>query len=113
MGDPFLFCFDRSRDNHCYLDLARERGFDVFAGRELRLGPAPGWKPDGIRVVMEDGGRRCTLAIIELEANACAARISARKYLPERSESVLAAFLAYLNGACDDCRRRADPHLPK
>src|SRR6267143_6582861 len=80
----------------------------VFAGRELRLGPPPGWKPDGIRVVMEDGGRRCTLAIIELEANASAARISARKYLPERSESVLAAFVAYLNGACDDCRRRAD-----
>jgi len=109
VGDRFLFAFDGATDNHRYRDFARERGFEVFAGRELRLGPSPGWKPDCMRVVAED--RRYTLAIVELEADANAARISARKYLPESSRSVLAAFQSYLDGVCKDCRRRADPRL--
>jgi hypothetical protein len=110
MDDRFLFCFDGSHDNDRYRDLATERGFAVFAGRELRLGAA-GWKPDAIRVVMEDGGQRCTLAIIELEADVNTARISARKYLPEPSQSVVDAFLAYLDTYAAHCRRHADPRL--
>jgi len=79
MTQAFLFRFDGSRDNDRYLEFARARGFVLFAGKELRLGP--GWIPDYMRVAVEDEGQSCKLAIVELEADANTARISARKYL--------------------------------
>jgi hypothetical protein len=109
MTEAFLFRFDGSRDNDRYLECARARGFVLFAGKELRLGP--GWIPDYMRVVVEDEGRSCKLAIIELEADANTARISARKYLPESSQSVVDALFAYLERACIRCRATADPRL--
>jgi hypothetical protein len=110
MTEAFLFRFDGSRDNDRYLEFARARGFVLFAGKELRLGP--GWIPDYMRVVVEDEGRSCKLAIVELEADANTARISARKYLPESSQSVVDALVAYLERACIQCRATADPRLP-
>lgn len=109
MTEAFLFRFDGSRDNDRYIEFARERGFLLFAGKELRLGP--GWIPDYMRVVVEDEGRSCKLAIIGLEADPHTARISARKYLPESSRSVVDALVAYLERACIQCRATADPRL--
>lgn len=50
MTEAFLFRFDGSRDSDRYLEFARARGFVLFAGKELRLGP--GWIPDYMRVVL-------------------------------------------------------------
>jgi hypothetical protein len=51
------------------------------------------------------------LAIIELEADASTARISARKYLPESSPSVVDSLVTYLERACIQCRATADPRI--
>jgi hypothetical protein len=53
MAEYFLFRFDGSRENDVYVDLARDRGFVVFAGTEMRLGP--GWIPGYMRVVVDEG----------------------------------------------------------
>lgn len=107
----YLFRFDGSRENDRFMELGREGTDLVFAGKELRLGPSPGWIPDYLRVTVEDEGERCRIAIIELEADAGAARIAARKYLPEPSQAILDTFLRYLERASNHCRSTADPRL--
>src|SRR5579859_5078721 len=108
MYDHFLFRFDGARDNNPYIEIAQERGFVVFAGTAMQIGP---WTPDFMRVMLDEDGQNCEIAIIELEANATAARISARKYLPESSQLVIEAFLSYIDRICIQCRTTADPRL--
>ena len=51
----------------------------------------------------------CTLTLIELEATEPVALISCRKYLPEASADIVAAFYAYLDRAIRQCQTTADP----
>lgn len=107
MSTSFLFRFDGSRDNDDYLEQGRARGYIVFAGIEMRVNA--GWVPDFMRVVLDEPTARCTLTLVELEADANSARVSARKYLPESASSIVEGFLAYLERTLAQCRATADP----
>jgi hypothetical protein len=107
VSSSYLFRFDGSRDNDDYLEQGRSRGYIVFVGIEMRV--SAGWVPDFMRVVLDEPTARCTLTLVELEADANSARVSARKYLPESASSIVEGFLAYLERALAQCRATADP----
>ena len=104
----YLLRFDGAKENDEFFDTARQRPDVVYyAGSEMRVGT---WIPDGIRVrLSEPSGELATIDIvlIELEPTDVQARISARKYLPESSNVIVASRLAVANHlpSRDDRRR--------
>ena len=108
MTDRFLFRMDMAKDNEDFLRLRNaSHATHMYAGLAIKLGP--GWIPDFIEVVLERDRETAELTLIELEATEAFCRISCRKYLPERSSDVVAAFLTYLDSVISQCRSTADP----
>lgn len=108
MPRTFVFRLDGAPDNDAYLQLARSKGHVVYAGIAMTL--ERGWIPDFVEVVAGDDGS-CAITLVELEATTTAALIGARKYLPEPSETIRTAFLAYLERVLERCRASADPRI--
>jgi hypothetical protein len=80
----------------------------VYAGLDFRVGTA-GWIPDLVNVVVEEALDRVSVTLIELEATEPAALTSCRKYLPEKSVSIVNALSLYLDRVVRQCRSNADP----
>ena len=81
----------------------------VYAGLDLGVGSS-GWVPDLVRVTVSDSPLRFSLTLIELEATRSVALISCRKYLPENSREIVAAFSSYLDRVIRQCKSNAHPH---
>jgi hypothetical protein len=107
MQRTFLFRFDMARENDEFLDRALSQGHIVYAGIAMKL--KQGWIPDFLEVSLDDNPTACTLTMFELESTEIAARISARKYLPESSAEILETFRRYLQQVLRRCRSTADP----
>jgi hypothetical protein len=106
----YLFRLDGSRDNDEFMARRSTRcGDRRYAGTPLKLGP--GWIPDFVEVVLDEITASVRLTLIKLEATEKVALESSRKYIPEKSEAVVRAFLTYLDGVLAQCRATADPRL--
>jgi hypothetical protein len=108
MPSVYLFRIDGAKDNDAFFEGARAKACHVYAGADFRAG-ACGWIPDFVRVVLDETPSSCRLTLIELEASEPAAIISCRKYLPEKSQTIIQAFLEYLDRLIRLCRSSADP----
>src|SRR5262245_39404254 len=107
MPIAYLFRIDGAKDNDAFFSALRPEMAHVFAGVEFRVG-AGGWIPDLVRIIAEETSDRYSLTLIELEATESVALISCRKYLPEKSVDILAAFDDYLSRVIRQCRSTAD-----
>ncbi len=107
MSSDYLFRIDGAKDNDAFFDGARLAACNVYAGVDFRAG-ACGWIPDFVRVIVGDPPDIRRLTLIELEATESAAIISCRKYLPEKSDSIVQAFHEYLDRVIRLCRSWAD-----
>ena len=102
-----LFRIDGAKENDAFFAAMRSSASLVYAGLDFRVGSA-GWVPDLVMVSVAEPPRRCSLTLIELEATESVALISSRRYLPENSAEILAAFMAYLGRVIRQCRSTAD-----
>ena len=107
MPTVYLFRIDGAKDNDDFFAAMRPAALLVYAGVDLPI-CAAGWVPDLVRVTIEEPPNHGSLTLIELESTESAARISCRKYLPETSASILAAFIDYLDRVISKCRSTAD-----
>src|ERR1039458_461632 len=107
MHKTFLFRFDGARENDDFLNHAVSQGHVVYSGIEMKL--TRGWVPDFLEVSLDDNPVACSLTMFELESTETAARVSARKYLPEPSDDILEKVLQYLLRVLQRCRQTADP----
>ncbi len=107
MSTVYLFRIDGAKDNDTFFDSARPDACSVYAGVDFRAG-ASAWIPDFVRVIIEEPPHASRLTLIELEATESAALISCRKYLPEKPEGIVDAFLDYLDRVIRLCRSCAD-----
>lgn len=108
MTTVFLFRVDGNKDNDDFFAASRVGAACAYAGVDFRVGRS-GWIPDLVKVAIDDPPVRCTLTLIELEATESVALISCRKYLPEDSADIVAAFVDYLDRVVRQCRSTADP----
>jgi hypothetical protein len=99
MPDTFLFRFDGARENDEFLNHARLKGHLVYAGLAMQL--QRGWIPDFVEVSLDEENNSCSITIVELESTDSGARISARKYLPER------IFYRFFKSTFGGCFRNA------
>lgn len=111
MAAVYYFRIDGAKDNDEFFGCMRSSASQVYAGVDFRVGTA-GWIPDLVKFVVEEPPDTCSLTLIELEATEPAALISCRKYLPENSAAILAAFDDYLDRVIRQCRISADPREP-
>ena len=107
MVNTFLFRVDGAKDNDEFFASFRSGVFCAYAGIDFRVGRA-GWIPDLVKVVVDDSSSHCSLTLIELEATESVALVSCRKYLPENSSDIVAAFMNYLDRVIRQCRSTAD-----
>jgi hypothetical protein len=112
MSTVYLFRVDGAKDNDEFFGAMRASARHVYSGVDFRVGTV-GWIPDLVKLVLEEPPDRCTLTLIELEATESVALISCRKYLPENSANILAAFTEYLDRVICQCRTSADPREPE
>src|SRR5712692_5491382 len=108
MSIEYLFRIDGAEDNAQFFDAMRASTRHVYSGAEFRVGEF-GWKPDFVKIVVEEPPGACSLTLIELEATRAAALISCRKYLPENPVKILNAFREYLDRVIRECEKKTDP----
>lgn len=106
--EEYLFRIDMATDNDLYLEAHREEKVAVYAGLDFRVG-IDNWIPDFVRVGIDETTETASVVLVELEARAGNARVSARKYLAEDSGAILKAFDDYLGRVISSCKNRADP----
>lgn len=104
----YLFRIDSAKDNDGFFEAMRPFITSVYAGVEFRVGSAS-WIPDLVKVTVGDPPDHCSLTLIELESTEPVALESCRKYLPEKSADIAAAFNAYLDRVIRQCQSTADP----
>ncbi len=108
MVATYLFRIDMAKDNDEFFVVRKPAATTAYAGRTVSVG-VHGWIPDFVEVEVSEPPPRCILRLIELESSKSAALVSCRKYLPEKSADILAAFRTYLDAVIRDCRSSADP----
>jgi len=104
----FLFRLDGSKDNDAFFAARQARdGGVAYSGTPMKVGR--GWIPDLVEVAWDQDRHAVELTLVELEATETAACAACRKYLPEASNSILAAFASYLDAVIAQCNVTADP----
>jgi hypothetical protein len=108
--DRFLFQFDGAAENRPFAERWKQRyGGEVYAGVSVTLGSR--WTPDLAELTVDVIANEVELRLIELEADDKQVRISCRKYLPEPSQAIAAAFAEYLDDVLGRCRKTHDQRI--